>query len=264
MQNYWQKQDLKSPLYEDLLWSRPEQKAQAGNLLIIGGNAHAVSAPGEAYAIAEAQGIGTAKVVVPVATKRLFGSHAPVALEFADSNPSGSFSTRALPQLQSYVNWSDATLFAGDIGRNSETAVLLEKLLELPHKYIFTRDAADYFMDHPTLLISRDQTLLVLSFAQLQKYAQHSGFKYAFTYDMSLMTIVETLNQFSSTAKSYFVTEHKGTLIIAVDGQVITTLLPTEPEKWRLRAATAMSVWWLQNSDRPLQALATAITQLGW
>jgi NAD(P)H-hydrate repair Nnr-like enzyme with NAD(P)H-hydrate dehydratase domain len=264
MQDYWQKQDLKNPLYEDLVWSKPEQKNLAGNLLIIGGNAHAVSAPGEAFSIAMAQGIGTTKVVVPVATKRLFGSHAPVALEFADSNPSGSFSTRALPQLQSYVQWSDAVLFAGDIGRNSETAILLEKLLEMPNKYIFTRDAADYFMDHPTPLLHRDQTLLVLSFAQLQKYAQHTDFKKAFTYDMSLMAIVETVQEFSSVCKSYFVTEHKGTLIIAVDGKVITTLLPTEPEKWRLKVASAASVWWLQNPTQPLKALATAITQLGW
>lgn len=260
--SYWQKQDLKEPLFKDLLWSRPEQKSQAGNLLIIGGNAHAISAPGEAFTIADKQGIGTAKVIVPTATKKLFGKPTPVVLEFVDSTPSGSFSTKALAQIQSYVAWSDAALFAGDIGRNSETAILLEKLLNISKPYIFTRDAADYFMEYPAPVVEREQTLLVLSFAQLQKYATHSNFKIAFTYSMDLMAIVQALHDFSSTAKCYFVTEHKGVIIIAAGGQVITTVLPTEPPKWRLKTATAMSVWWLQNPSKPLEALSTAITQL--
>ena len=46
--------------------------------------------------------------------------------EYAPSTPSGSFSTQALGELQAMANWADGTLIAGDIGRNSETAILLE------------------------------------------------------------------------------------------------------------------------------------------
>jgi NAD(P)H-hydrate repair Nnr-like enzyme with NAD(P)H-hydrate dehydratase domain len=63
MDTLWQKQASSKPLFDDLLWSRPEQKALAGKLLIIGGNSHAIAAPGEAFMLASKAGAGDIRVV---------------------------------------------------------------------------------------------------------------------------------------------------------------------------------------------------------
>ena len=55
--DYWQKQ-ADEPLFPDILWSRPENKAGAGKLAIVGGNAHAFSAPGMAYDMTLQAGAG--------------------------------------------------------------------------------------------------------------------------------------------------------------------------------------------------------------
>ena len=42
--DYWHKQTAENPLYEDVLWARPENKHGAGKLLVVGGNLHGFAA----------------------------------------------------------------------------------------------------------------------------------------------------------------------------------------------------------------------------
>lgn len=261
---YWQKQDSSQPLFDDLIWSRPQQKSKAGKLLIVGGNLHSIAAPGEAYEIAIKQGVGECKVIMPDATRRLLGPKPPTSIEFAPSNPSGSFSSQAENDLKSYISWADATLFAGDFSHSSETAILLEKLSKYPGLQIYVRDAADYFINTPLTLLNRSNTLIVLSFAELQKYALNAGYKKAFTFDMELLQLVESLHEFTIQYPCSICMEHKMQLVVSSGGQVISTKLATEPKIWRLKLATSAAVWWLQNSEKPLQAIATAITQIAF
>ncbi len=52
--------------------------------------------------------------------------------------------------------WADATLLAGDFGRNSETAILLEQFIEkFRVQLVITQDAADYFTKNPTKLVDQ-------------------------------------------------------------------------------------------------------------
>ena len=265
MDTFWQKQESSKPLYEDLLWSRPEQKAQAGRLLIIGGNAHAIAAPSEAFAIALKQGIGEVKAVMPDKTRKMLGPKVPVDIELVASTPSGSFSTKAEQQVKSYMAWADATLFAGDIGRNSETAILLETVAsKMPGLQIYTRDAADYFNASVRTVLDRPDTLLVISLAQLQKYCHSLGWPAAVTFDMGVGPLCTLLRELTSVHKAYITVQYLTVLITAVDGEVIVTKLPSEPHRWRLQTAATASVWWLQNKNRPLESIATAITQVGW
>ncbi|HSX27740.1 MAG TPA: hypothetical protein VLG25_03070, partial [Patescibacteria group bacterium] len=120
---YWQKQTKDKPLFPDLLWSRPENRAQAGKLLIIGGNAHGFAAPAEAYGQALEAGIGVVRVLLPDAVKAV-AKHALETVDFAPSTPSGSFSKKGLAEFISHASWADGVLIAGDLGRNSETAIL--------------------------------------------------------------------------------------------------------------------------------------------
>jgi ADP-dependent NAD(P)H-hydrate dehydratase / NAD(P)H-hydrate epimerase len=261
----WQTQQYTKPLFEDLIWSKPQQKSLAGKLLIIGGNSHAIAAPSEAFALASQQGAGTVKAAMPSATRKLLGAKVPVEIELVSSTPSGSFSTNATRELENFCLWSDMILFAGDIGRNSETAIVLEHLTsKLSTPMVVTRDAADYFTNSPLNVLERKDTLLVLSLAQLQKYAAHAKYSKAITFDMGLVPLITACKELTAKHNAYIVTQHFDSIITAVDGQIVVTKIPNEPKNWRLRTATSASVWWMQNYSRPLQSIATSIVQLNW
>lgn len=265
MDTFWRRQELTKPLFEDLVWSRPEQKSLAGKLLIIGGNAHAIGAPSEAYQRAMQQGIGEVKVALPDKTRKLLGPKVPTDIELAPSTISGSFSTKAERDLQGYISWANATFFAGDIGRNSETAILLESIAQkMPGLQIYTRDAVDYFYAHPATLLDREDTLIVVTIAQLQKLCTAVSFRTPITYSMGLIALCEALHALTSQFKVHICVLDGSTIVTAVQGQCISTKLPAEPEQWRLKTATVASVWWLQNPTKPLESIATAITQLQW
>ena len=255
--SYWQRQTLQKPLFPELLWSRPEQKSQAGKLLIIGGNLHSFGAPAEAFN--QARRAGSIRVVLPDATKKLVG---PVleAVEYAPSTPSGSFSQKALGELLAYTAWADAVLVAGDLGRNAETAILMEKFMQkYTGQLTLTKDAADYALGLPHITLNRPDTLLVLSFAQLQKLAIKAGFEEPFTFDMSLLRFVETLHQFTSRFSAYVMVKHLDGLHCAGGGSIISTTTQNATDIWRLKTATRAAVWWLQNPSKALGALATSV-----
>src|SRR3989344_1078256 len=125
---YWLRQKTDEPLFPDLIWSRPETKQQAGKLLIIGGNQFGFAAPAEAYGAATDAGVGLTRVLLPLAVKKVAGKLLP-GLEYSANTPSGSFSKAALGEFLDQAAWADGVLIAGDLGRNSETAILLESFL---------------------------------------------------------------------------------------------------------------------------------------
>lgn len=267
-QDFWRKQTVDKPLFPDMLWSRPENAAFAGKLLIVGGNLYGFSNPAIAFGAARQAGIGRARVLLPDTLEKSIARSIPKsqmaelngALEFAPSTPSGSFSQRALGELLPMAAWSDAVLLSGDLGRNSETAILLEKFSGNYHgQLVMTCDAADYFTQSPAAIMERSDTLWVISLAQLQKLATGVRFPTAFTYGMDMLRFVDALHDFSARFPGYFVVKHFGTIFTAVDGEVTSTRLTEDPKVWRLKTATHTAVWWLQNPSKPLEALSTGI-----
>lgn len=255
---FWFRQTLKEPLFGDLLWSRPENRAQAGKLLIVGGNAMGFAAAAEAYAAAGKAGIGTARVLLPDSLRKSVG-RVFEAGEYAPSTPSGSFAQTALAELLAMANWADTTLIAGDLGRNSETAILLEKFLDKhPGQVTITKDAADYITLQPQLVQHRPETTLVISFSQLQKLGSAMRFPMAFTFDMDLLKLVDTLHALTQEYPFAVVTKHLGHIFVAVNGQVSSTKLNDDIKIWRLKTAAHTSVWQLQNPTKAFEALTTA------
>jgi NAD(P)H-hydrate repair Nnr-like enzyme with NAD(P)H-hydrate dehydratase domain len=118
---YWHKQTAAEPLFPDLEWSRPQTAATAGKLMIVGGNSFGFVAPATAFSEAEKAGVGSVQMLLPDSLRPLIGKTF-MAGELAASTPSGSFSQKALLELLAMSQWSDGVLFAGDLGRNSETA----------------------------------------------------------------------------------------------------------------------------------------------
>lgn len=258
---YWHKQTADKPLFPNLLWSQPEMKSAAGKLLIVGGNAFGFAAPAEAYAAAEKASIGLTRVLLPLRVKSQVGNIL-TTVEYAMSNPSGGFSQMALGELLELARWADGVLLAGDFGRNSETAILLEKFLsKYEGQVTLTKDAVDYFTPNPQPLLEHTEITLVLSFAQLQKLAGSTRFLQAFTFDTDLVHLVELLHEFTTFTNLNIITKHLNNLFVAVKGEVSSTKLTEDPNIWRLKTAASASVWWLQNPSKPFKALTTAVVQ---
>lgn len=258
MHDYWQKQTPDKPLYPDLLWSRPENARFAGKLLIIGGNIQGFAAAGEAYTEATKAGIGTGRVLLPDSLQKTVGRVLETG-EYAPSTPSGSFSKRALAELIAHSAWADGVLLAGDFGRNSETAILLEQFAsKYSGQLTITKDAVDYFLNISAVL-DRPDTTLVLSFAQLQKLAANARFTRPFTFEMDLLRLVEALHEFTVTNQANIIVRHLNNIFVAVKGQVSTTPVGNETKIWRVKTAAHAAVWWLQNPSKSYEALTTAM-----
>lgn len=260
MQNdYWHRQTPEKPLYPDLLWSQPENKNQAGKLLIIGGNLHGFAAPATAYNEATKAGIGTARVLLPDSLQKTVG-RVLEAGEYAPSTPSGSFARPALAELLEMACWADGVLLAGDFGRNSETAILLEQFVnKYSGQLTLAKDAVDYFAKTPDGLLDRDKTTLALSFSQLQQLATSAHFTTPFTFDMDFLRLIDALHDFTTKHPTAIITKHLQNIFVAVNGQVSSTKLEEDIEIWRVQTAARAAVWRLQNPSKIFEALSTSL-----
>jgi len=257
----WRKQTSDQPLFPDLLWSRPENKQHAGKLLIIGGNLYGFSAPASAYQAALKAGIGIAKVLLPNALQKTVGRILENG-EYAPSTPSGSFNQQAIATWLEWSQWSDGILLAGDLGRNSETAITIENFTtKTSQPLTITKDAIDYFYTQPKTILDRPDTTLVLSLAQMQKLSRKAPLETALSFSFGLAQYVDWLHQFTLFHPCNVISYHHENIIVAVGGQVVTTQVG-EQKSWRLLTASHAAVWWLQNSEKPLEALSAAIYEL--
>lgn len=258
---YWHKQSDK-PLYKELLWDKPENKHHAGKLLIIGGNLHSFVAPATAFTASEQAGIGTAKVLLPQALQKIVGNVIENG-EFAPSNNSGSFASDALAEWLNYADWADGVLLAGDFGRNSETAVVLEQFLsKFSGQVSITQEGLDYFMINPKNLLTRSNTTIVTSFAQLQKLGMVAHFNNAFTFDMPVANMVNNLHDLTNLYPINIVLLHDDIFYTARGGEVCTTKTSKSNQMWQVKTATHVSVWTLQNPSKIFESLATAVYEL--
>ena len=257
--NYWLRQTAGTLLFPDLEWSKPENKKLAGKLLIVGGNLHGFSAPAQAFSKATEAGIGTTRVLLPDSIQKVVGAFIPDA-EYGPSTPSGSFAQKSVDTWLDSAAWADGVLLAGDFGRNSETAIVLEKFVHKFQGFItLVKDAVDYFISVPQPVLTRPNTTLVLDYAQLQKLAINARFTQAFTSDMDLFLMVEVLHEFTTTYPAAIITKQHDTLIVAVNGQVSSTRIGKNMDTWRVSTAAHTAVWWLQHPNKQFESLTTAL-----
>jgi hypothetical protein len=255
---YWHRQAADKPLFEELVWSKPENKRSAGKLLILGGNAHGVSAPAFAYQAATRAGIGTARVLLPDAIQKTIGKSFSEG-EFAFSTPSGSFAKTAVNQILENTEWADALLLSGDLGHNSETAILIEQLLDKYHGLTtLTQDALDYYINDVGQLTHRDNTLMVTNLGRLQKMTRAGMPSLIIQHSMSLHALVGLLNSWSRESKTRILTYHSGNFVYADGGQVSTTS-KEEIKDWEVPLAAFAATWWLQHPTKSFEAITTAV-----
>jgi len=256
---YWKQQTPGKLLFPDVEWNKPEQRSLAGKLGIIGGNKLGFVAVGDAYSIATSDAVGQVRVLLPDALKK---SVPPVMTDitFGASNPSGGLSREAAPAMHALGAWADAILFIGDSGKNSETAILYEDFIRDYHGQLtITRDGVDLFMNTPELVVEREHTLLVVSFAQLQKLFTKVYYPKILTFSMQLQQLVETLHKFTITYPVTILTFHQGHIVVAAEGQVTTTPWEAPMAIWKGVVATHAAAYWLWTPSKPLQAVTASL-----
>lgn len=256
---YWKKQTGNKPLYPDFEWNKPEQRSQAGRLGIIGGNKLGFAGVGEAYGVATASGTGEVRVLLPDVLKKTIPSSMTDVL-FGATNPSGSLARDAHIEMEAISAWSTGVLLIGDAGRNSETAILYENFLK---DYIgpltITRDAVDLIKNSSAAMVERPDTMLVVSFAQLQKIFQSVYYPKVLTFSMQLAQFVDALHKFTITYPCTIMVLHKEYIVVASHGDVTTTEWQNPMAIWRGSVAAKAASYWLWNPSSPLIAATASI-----
>lgn len=258
MNTYWRKQTTDKPLFPDAEWSKPERADQAGRLGIIGGNKLGFVGAANAYSVALAAGAGEVRSLLPDALKKTVPRTITDTI-FAPSNPSGSLARQALDEMRALGDWADGILMIGDAGRNSETALAYTDFINSYTKQLtVTRDAVDLVKNTPDLLVGRPETLMVVSFGQLQKLFQSLYYPVILTFNMQLLPLVEALHKFTTTHPVGIVTLHKDTIVFAQDGEVTSQSWADAMLIWRGDVATKAACYWLWDQKKQLTAVTAS------
>jgi len=256
---YWHKQTTDKPLYPDIEWSKPEQRSIRGRLGIIGGNRLGFIGVAESYATALQTGAGEVRVLLPDILRK---SIPPTMTEvvFGSTNPSGGLATDAITEMKALGGWATGILMIGDAGRNSETAVLYENFIRECHGPLtITRDAVDLLKNASTMVIERPDTLLIVSFAQLQKIFQSVYYPIVLTFSMQLTNLVEALHKFTVTYPITVSVLHQDTMLVANGGEVTSTPFTEPMQIWRGRTATSAATYWLWSPTKPIESVTTSL-----
>jgi ADP-dependent NAD(P)H-hydrate dehydratase / NAD(P)H-hydrate epimerase len=258
---YWHQQTPGTLLFPDLEWSKPERRDQAGKLGIVGGNKLGFAGVAESYSVALSTGVGAVRVLLPDVLKPTVPTTMTDVI-FGASNPSGGLAKDALNEMQALGAWSDGILLIGDAGRNSETAITYEQFIqEYQGPLTVTRDAVDLVKHNSQLLVERPETLLILSFAQLQKIFQAVYYPKILTFSMQLAQLVEAVHKFTITYPTSLVVLHKDTLIIAHEGEVVTQPWENAMAIWRGSVGARAASYLLWSKAQPLEAISTSIAK---
>lgn len=259
--DYWQKQPVDKPLFPNIEWSKPEQRSQAGRLGIIGGNKLGFVSVAESYTAARQAGIGETRVLLPDVLRKTIPSTMTDVI-FGATNPSGSLAKDALVEMKALGQWATGILMIGDAGRNSETAIVYEDFLrDFKGQLTITRDAVDLIKHASTSIIERPDTLLVVSFAQLQKLFQLVYYPKVLTFSMQLTNLVEALHKFTITYPVAITVLHKDQLLVAHDGRVTSTPWNNPMAIWRGSVATKAATYWLWNPSKLLESVTTSLAK---
>jgi hypothetical protein len=258
---YWQRQTPDKPLFPDIAWSKPEQRSLAGRLGIIGGNKLGFAGVAEAYSTALTTGVGEVRVLLPDALKKTIPATITDTI-FAPTTPSGSLAKDALSDMRVLGEWSQSVLLIGDAGRNSETAIVYENFLaDYTGLLTITRDGVDLIKNSAQSIVGRPNTLLVVSFAQLQKLFQSVYYPKILTFSMHLIHLVEALHKFTISYPVTIAVLHRDHLIVASSGNVTSTEWDQPMAIWRGSVATKATCFWLWNPTKPLEAVTASLIE---
>lgn len=257
--SFWKKQSLETPLFPDIEWSKPEQRNQAGRLGIIGGNKLGFAGVAEAYGVATAAGVGQIRVLLPDVLKKAIPTTITDTV-FGPTNISGSLTKESIAEMNAVGEWASSILMIGDAGRSSETAIAYEQFIEhYKGQLVVTRDAIDLIKNSSQLLVERENTVIVASFAQLQKLFQAVYYPKVLTFSMQLTNLVDALHKFTITYPATITVLHKDHILVAHGGEVVSMPWENPMAIWRGNTAARAATYWLWNHSKPLESVVTSL-----
>lgn len=249
----WLKQTNNKPLFPDVIWARPETANGAGKLLIIGGSAGNFANIARAYSNAETARVGTIHLLVPEVLRKVT-KQIPF-MNYAPNNPSGSFARKALAEILDLASLVDAILIAGDLGKNSETSLLLEDILDKYQGWIIiSKEGLESFVCSYQKLLHRPQTVICLDQNNLRDLAIEQKSEIAITSDISKSNMAKFLHQTSSkNPVSYTIFEQNdGSVWVSHKGNV------AESTDADFNSAKS-SVWLIQQPSKPFASLVSSM-----
>ena len=243
-------------LYPKVIWNRPVARHGAGRLLVVGGYLGDFSLPTAVYGLALAAGVGDCSVALPDSLlKYLAGTPATT---FVPSSHSGSLGREALGHILDLGEEADAVAIGAGLSNNSETATLIERLLqELDRPIIAFADALVALQYNVKLLTDRTNALIILTMPELFKLAGHLSVPIHIRREGGLVNKIEIVQAVKAEVVADLVIYGVETIVAQGTNVSVT---PTNPVLSRLPAAYygVVSVFWLQNRAQPYEGLTTA------
>ncbi|MDR0980040.1 MAG: hypothetical protein LBM12_02735 [Candidatus Nomurabacteria bacterium] len=237
--NFFRVQDAAKPLFTDNLLA-PERRDLMGKILLIGGSSAGFAGVNYAYTKAKELGAGEVKVLFPKTLEKLLPKNPDFI--FSGDPKSLGFTKAAENDLQELAAWADGILFVGDFGKNAETAQVFSNFLEQGYSQdnkgdsasgitfskkslLITRDAIDLLL--PALPLENPNAKLFLTFTQLQKLLKSVFYPKIITSTMPLPQLAEVLHKLTLTYQCGIATFANDNFLVAQNGEVISTSLPT-------------------------------------
>jgi NAD(P)H-hydrate repair Nnr-like enzyme with NAD(P)H-hydrate dehydratase domain len=243
-------------LYPKIIWNRPVARHGAGRLLVIGGYLGDFSLPTAIYGLAQAAGIGECSVALPDSLLKFLAG--TPATTFVASSQSGSLGREALGRLLELGEEADAIAIGAGLSNNSETAVLVERLLqEQGRPVIAFADALVALQFNLRLLTDRPQALIIATMPELFKLAGQLKLPIHIRPQGGLINKLEIVRDVKAAIKADLVVYGAETIVAQGDRLSVT---PANPVLSRLPAAyyAVLSVFWLQNAKQSYEGLTTA------
>jgi len=254
----WLKQTVANPLYDNLLWSRPENKLHSGKVVVIGGNSHSFAKTVNSYQLLIKAGLGQVTVMLPKPISKIIG-HISSDLIFCPSTDSGSFSSQSLDNFLDYSDFSDGIFLSGELSNNSETLIVIEKLIErITKSIILSDDSIDLALQLNEHILSRDNMIYVGDLGKIQKLLTKFKSTNAITSSISLSDLVRLTQIFSSKTPISLVTIHDGYVVVAKNGQVSTTQIDKHEFVDITKLVHHCVCWVIQYPEDKFKALSCA------
>ncbi len=259
MHDFWQRQEDGEALFQDIFWSMPETKTQKKILVLVGGNTHSFMGVAKSYELIYKAGIGDCRVVLPKKLERLIGSTLPSAV-YLDNNDSGGIAKDSVNSMLEYERWGDAVLLAGELGHSSETTIFTNEYIEKSQKpLILSGDSLDSFYENPELIFEREDTVIIVDFKRLQKFAPKLRVETPLVSDMGIVKLVEVLHQLTAEREALVVTFHQGSVLVAMYGEITSTHYKAG-NNWQQQVAARAAVFFVQHQGKPFQAVTSSLT----
>jgi hypothetical protein len=249
------------PLYPNILYNRPLTRNAGATLLIVGGHSGEFSLPTAIHQLATAAGIGQCKVILPDRLVSLLGGVPDTY--FVPSSTSGSLGREALGRILELEEGADGTAIGASLSNNSNTTILVEKLISsLTRQIIVFDEGLTALGRNISVVTDNPNALLILTMAEVFKLAGHLAIPIHIRPGGGLINKLEIIQDLTAASKCTYAVF--GTEIITASGADITVT----PINYRLSLLPAafygvLSTFWLQNPTSRTHGLVTGAYVIG-